>query len=165
MQVNVCTCCDHGQIYCPNECSSRRRQESIRNAGARYQESPKGKLKHADRQQRYRDRLRQNVTHQGSAETYPLPTQEVEEVEAERVAPTAMDAVAPGGETSDKAEPEAVAPLDDAPMPEFAPAGPVGPAFSLCVERMGEYRCTFCGRLCGRFRRRTFLHGRSYGFS
>ena len=142
-----------------------RRRESIRRAGDVYQKSPHGRLKHAARQQRYRDRQLQIVTHHGSDASPDGPTHEAEEVEAERVETTAAGAVGPDGEASGKAETEVVSPLDDAPRLEFASSGLTGPAFSLRAERMGECRCTFCGRMCGHFSRRSFLHGGSYGFS
>lgn len=163
--MDVCTRCDRGQVYCSEECSTECRRESIRRAGDVYQKSPNGRLKHAARQQLYRARRLQIVTHQGSGVSADGPTQEAEEVEAERVETTAAGAVAPGGETSGKAETDAAAPLDGAPMPEFTSSGLTGPAFSLPTERRGEFRCTFCGRPCGHFSRRSFLHGRSYGFS
>ncbi len=163
--VQVCTWCDRGQIYCSDECASECRRESIRRAGDVYQKSPHGRLRHAARQQRYRDRRLQIVTHHGSGASPDGPTQEAEEVEAERVAATAAGAVGPDGEASGNTTTDVVTPLDDAPMPEFGSSGLTGPAFSLPAERMGGCRCTFCGRLCGHFSRRSFLHGRSYGFS
>ncbi len=68
--TKVCTPCDRGQVYCAAECSHEARREKNREAGKRYQESDRGKLKHAARQVRYRMRsteCRRNVTHQGSA--------------------------------------------------------------------------------------------------
>jgi hypothetical protein len=64
--VHICSRCDRGQIYCPGECSEVRRQETIRSATRRYQESPLGARNHARRQRRYRARRRTRVTHQGS---------------------------------------------------------------------------------------------------
>ena len=64
VQVRICRRCDHGQIYCAAECAKRRRRESVRRAGARYQRTRRGALCHARRQRRWRLR-RQEVTHQG----------------------------------------------------------------------------------------------------
>ena len=62
-QVRICSTCDRGNIYCGSECSVPARRELERAAGARYQKSYKGRLKHAARQQRYREREKQKVTH------------------------------------------------------------------------------------------------------
>jgi hypothetical protein len=59
-QVVICSCCDRGNIYCSQTCSTASRQESIRAAGVRYQKTYTGKLKHAERQRRYRCK---KVTH------------------------------------------------------------------------------------------------------
>lgn len=64
-QVVICSRCDRGQIYCSGECSQHARRESVRAAGRRYQRSRRGRLRHAERQCRYR-RRREKVTHQGS---------------------------------------------------------------------------------------------------
>jgi len=64
MQVCICAQCDCGNLYCPpGECAQRSRRESVRRAGARYQRSFRGARKHADRQRRYRERRKSEVTH------------------------------------------------------------------------------------------------------
>ncbi len=69
-QVVICSRCDRGQIYCAGTCARRARRDSIRAAGRRYQDSRRGRLKHAERSQRYR--ARQNkVTHQASPVVAP----------------------------------------------------------------------------------------------
>lgn len=70
-QVIICSDCDRGQIYCNSECSQLARQESMRAANARYQQTQKGGHNHADRQSRYRQQQQnqQKVTYQGSPET------------------------------------------------------------------------------------------------
>lgn len=65
VQVHICTRCDRGQIYCAGECSQISRCASVCEAGRRYQRTRKGRIAHADRSRRYRER-RQKVTHQGS---------------------------------------------------------------------------------------------------
>ena len=75
-QVIICSKCDRGNIYCGDECARLARLESSRAAGKRYQESYKGRLNHAARQQQYRQRQQKKmaeknikikkVTHQGS---------------------------------------------------------------------------------------------------
>ena len=67
-QVRVCRRCDRGQRYCRRGCAGQSRADSLRRAGGRYQESFRGRLFHAQRQSRYRERERQKVTHHGFAE-------------------------------------------------------------------------------------------------
>lgn len=67
-QVIICSCCDRGNIYCSPDCSKSARRKSVKNAGKRYQNSRRGKLRHAKRQQSYRQREKIKVTHQGSIE-------------------------------------------------------------------------------------------------
>ncbi len=56
-QAIICSCCDRGNIYCCSKCSETARKKSLREADQRYQNSIKGKHKHADRQRHYRQRL------------------------------------------------------------------------------------------------------------
>ncbi|MDR3544013.1 MAG: hypothetical protein P4L69_24120 [Desulfosporosinus sp.] len=72
-QTMICSCCDRGNIYCGSECSQSVRKDLARAAGRRYQNTHRGKLKHAARQRRYRQRQKESkatqgkkVTHQGS---------------------------------------------------------------------------------------------------
>jgi len=65
MQVLICSCCDHGQIYCAGGCAQQARSHAQRAAGRRYQASRRGRLAHAARARRWRARQK-NVTHQGS---------------------------------------------------------------------------------------------------
>lgn len=79
----VCSHCDRGQIYCATGCAAVVRQQSQRDAGRRYQDSLRGRFRHAARTRRWRERQAllavpvarsemaspQSVTHQGS----PLP--------------------------------------------------------------------------------------------
>ena len=68
-QCVICSCCDRGQIYCSKTCSNSARRSSCLAAGERYQKTHYGRLKHAMRQSRYRQRKREEtkkVTHQGS---------------------------------------------------------------------------------------------------
>jgi len=64
-QVIICSHCDHGNLYCSGSCSSIARKAAVKAAGKRYQDTRRGRTKHAARQQRYRDRCK-IVTHQGS---------------------------------------------------------------------------------------------------
>ena len=65
MQVCICAQCDCGNLYCPGDCPQQARRESVRRAGARYQRTLRGARRHAERQRRYRQRRRQEVTHHG----------------------------------------------------------------------------------------------------
>lgn len=55
-QVLICSNCDHGNIYCGPACSKAARAQSLKEARQRYQQSRKGKFRHADQQRRYRKR-------------------------------------------------------------------------------------------------------------
>jgi hypothetical protein len=63
MQVCICAQCDCGNVYCPGECTQLARRESVRRAGERYQRTFRGARKHAERQRRYRERQKLEVTH------------------------------------------------------------------------------------------------------
>ena len=65
--VVICSRCDRGNRYCSGGCAEQARRDSMRRATARYQRTRRGRFSHAARQQRYRARQRQKVTHQGSA--------------------------------------------------------------------------------------------------
>lgn len=65
-QVIICSHCDRGNIYCSATCANSARVNSLRVSNQRYQKTPRGRLLHARRQQRYRTRLKTKVTEQGS---------------------------------------------------------------------------------------------------
>jgi hypothetical protein len=95
-QVLLCSRCDRGQRYCGRVCSRAARSESRRDAAERYQRSRAGRIAHAARSRRWRQRQREVariacsgdvvdsavinfVTHQGSPITAldaPLPLNE-----------------------------------------------------------------------------------------
>ena len=58
----VCRRCDHGQLYCGEDCSAVARQACLKRARRRYRNSSKGRLKHcrAERRRRRRCRLSHN---------------------------------------------------------------------------------------------------------
>lgn len=66
VQVIICSHCDRGQRYCPGKCRHEARSESAQRAMKKYQSTRSGRFKNAARQQRFRDRRLQKVTHQGS---------------------------------------------------------------------------------------------------
>ena len=64
--VYICSWCDRGHRYCTPECRDEARRHSLRGAGRRYQQTPRGRRLHARRQQAYRDRKQRGskkVTH------------------------------------------------------------------------------------------------------
>jgi hypothetical protein len=69
VQLIICSDCDRGHIYCA-DCAAHARRCSVQRAGRRYQASHRGRMKHAARSRRYRERLdrvcRNKVTHHGS---------------------------------------------------------------------------------------------------
>jgi hypothetical protein len=72
--VVICSRCDRGNIYCGSICSAHARVLNHRIANQKYQHSLKGRLKHAQRQQHYRERKKataKKVTDQGSPVLLP----------------------------------------------------------------------------------------------
>ena len=61
----LCTACDRGQRYCSDVCAHAARRRAQRESDRRYQSSERGRLKHAERARRYRER-RRSVTEQGA---------------------------------------------------------------------------------------------------
>lgn len=72
----ICSRCDRGHRYCSSACAEAARRTGKREAGRRYQSTPRGRMNNADRQRRFRQRHRQaqapdhlsaeTVTHQSS---------------------------------------------------------------------------------------------------
>ena len=65
-QVVICRHCDCSHRYCSANCAQLSRMDKQREAAIRYQLSLKGRRAHAIRQQRYRERQKEKVTHQSS---------------------------------------------------------------------------------------------------
>jgi hypothetical protein len=81
-QVILCSRCDRGNRYCGRQCRHQAREQARREAAQRYQRSWRGRIAHAQRSRRWRQRRAQreaardaggsarvdtqNVTHQGS---------------------------------------------------------------------------------------------------
>jgi hypothetical protein len=93
-QVMVCSDCDRGQHYCSRECSGAARKKSLHAASHRYQSSKRGKHHHADRQRRYRTRLKK-VTHQGSPQppSHDVLPPERKEPEWQRLLSSALEEI------------------------------------------------------------------------
>ena len=68
-QTAICSHCDRGQVYCNAECSRAAREQSLKAAGKRYQQTRRGKLNHALRQRHYQERKRLKMTHHTSQVT------------------------------------------------------------------------------------------------
>jgi hypothetical protein len=64
-QIIICRHCDRGNLYCI-DCAPKAGKDAKNRAASRYQASHLGRLKHAARQRRYRERLKHKVTHKGS---------------------------------------------------------------------------------------------------
>lgn len=64
--VTICRYCDCNRIYCSKICARAARKASLKAAGQRYQNSHRGRLKHAARQKAYRQRQKEKVTHHTS---------------------------------------------------------------------------------------------------
>lgn len=54
--VVLCSRCDRGQRYCGQVCSRAARKDFQRDAGRRYQSGSAGRVKHAERSRRWRER-------------------------------------------------------------------------------------------------------------
>jgi hypothetical protein len=101
----LCTACDRGQRYCSDECSLAARRRSQRESDRRYQSSERGRLKHAERARRYRQRCR-SVTEQGavvSAERDVCSTSATSEVSTPSSAEETATTVASGSSTDKQA--------------------------------------------------------------
>ena len=64
-QVLICSHCDRGHRYCAEGCSWQARRQSQREAGRRYERTRDGRFARAERNRRYRKRIKIE-THQGS---------------------------------------------------------------------------------------------------
>ena len=69
--VIICSHCDRGQRYCPGDCGQIARTASRRRAAKKYQSTRAGRFNNAQRQQRFRAKNQQKVTHHGSPEKRP----------------------------------------------------------------------------------------------
>ena len=65
-QIIICSQCDRGNRYCAGECAAGARSASLKRASEKYQSTRAGRFNNAARQMRYRQRQKQEVTHQGS---------------------------------------------------------------------------------------------------
>jgi hypothetical protein len=73
-EVIICRPCDRGNIYCSSVCAALARKKYMKKAGDIYQGTKEGMHMHAERQKRYRKRLKDKqlkiVTQQGSQEAH-----------------------------------------------------------------------------------------------
>lgn len=136
--VLICSRCDCGQLYCAEGCARQARQESLRRAGQRYQQTHRGKRRHAARMARYRRRQKQKVTHQAP----PLKGPYV---------PTSPSGLSPGPEKEDSdvsAQPVLVLPLSllhAQPPLVRATASPAATPPAKETALGPQHTCHFCG--------------------
>jgi hypothetical protein len=163
----ICSCCDHGQVYCSDSCAEEARRQSQREARRRYQESNKGRLAHAERQSRYREKLMaQPIT--------PAPAEDA-------VAALAVDGCAPRprddhswreARTADHpeqakwrarrvhAEASDISCHKQIVTDHPSPPTPTDGFVALDAAGTRPSRCDWCGRPCSRSVRLTFLRRR-----
>ena len=155
----ICRKCGGNRFYCSRSCAALARARRVLEAGQRYQQTPRGRVRHAARQARYRERLRARVTHQSLVAAEP-PAQVFGGDEGPRV--PAMDARAALREASAGAAPgglrtsaEANGSRGPAPARDSEPAArSVAPqtVHHLEAPRPGRRSlgppptCAFCGR-------------------
>ena len=148
-QVVICSRCDRGQMYCRRECAKEVRCRALRDAAARYQRTGHGALNHARRQERYRGRLREKVTHQGSPSQHPVRESEPLIVAA---AVTAAETAVAVLEGECRAQEGTLGEEVKLPRVEISARNSGSSALAYC--------CQFCGRACGVFSRLEFLRER-----
>ena len=132
-EVRICRRCDRGHRYCSPTCSQAAREASCRKAQRKYQQSRDGRWCHAERQQRYRERKRKIVTHQGSGKPPLSATMESATVVAVREREEAT-VPTPGTQRRNNAI--------DVQSP--CSSGSVSPSITV-----GDVCCHFCGRPLG----------------
>lgn len=156
--VVICSGCDRGNVYCARECAELCRREANRRHGRNYQQSPLGRLKHADRQAAYRERLREKVTQQGCAAAPPLPKEDGKEALVAELETMAVVAVEPEDQASAELEWTRFEFVSDESTPRGGLLGPPTPLERLTPPEVDrEARCDFCGRRCGVYSRNGFL--------
>jgi hypothetical protein len=133
-QTKLCRPCDRGNIYCSKGCAKKRRNHSLRDAGKKYQQTFKGRRKHADRQKRHRHQKKQKVTHQGTQDSPAhgfLETATKQEVIQETYLQPQLG-------------------IDEVHQQVLLQVKPEAPDL---------VRCDMCGNWCGPFARQKFWHG------
>jgi hypothetical protein len=183
IEVAICRRCDRGHRYCSRACSQEARRASMRRASAVYQQTRRGKLNHAARMRRSRQRRVQKVTHQGSpgqekvgvvgaslAETAAEPSSSgAETVTYASAEPPRPDPPRPEPKGSEPLRSDAVvldAPVSEPPLPHTPRAEP--PDSGALQRAPGEeahhgeakVRCAFCGRWYRFYGRRGTLRRR-----
>lgn len=118
-------------------------------------------MNHALRQERYRARLAEKVTHQGYPDAPPEPTDEVKQALIQALETTVEVAVDSEGQGTAELGSEGSQPINREP----SLATIVVPEDALAFtppsrEVYREYRCDFCGRRCGAYSRLGFIRRR-----
>lgn len=135
-QIRICTLCDSGQSDCSDVCNIIRLRKFWCKASAKYQDTHKGRKKHAARQARYHAGLKKKskkMTHTicHKVDQILLPV----EITAAGPITTSAERKETAGE---KPEPE--------PKPE-------PPTLSHPQQHKPVVRCDFCGRPCSKLTR------------
>jgi hypothetical protein len=133
--VLLCSRCDRGQRYCGRACSRAARQESLRAAARRYQRSRAGRLAHAARSRRWRQRRHERARRDAAVDNGG-----------------AIDFVTHQGSPT--------APEDAPLLPGAQPAAGLAAALSGAVTSAGAARCRRCAALLPPWVRQGFVrHG------
>src|SRR5450631_397242 len=130
----LCTACDRGQRYCSDGCARAARRRSQRECDRRYQSSERGRLKHAERARRYRQRCR-SVTEHSS----------VVSLEQDVCSTSATSKMS----TPSSAQETATTPASESSTDEKA--------------HLGQVNCHFCRRWCAQWIRHAPLRLRRSG--
>jgi hypothetical protein len=119
-EVFICTSCDRNQRYCAGGCARTARTRSVAESKHRYASSIRGRLKHAERSQRYRDQ-RKSVTDHSSLSAADHDVLDTSAASA------------------------AITPSCD----EETATTPVTDASAIAVPTTEGMSCSFCRRRCG----------------
>ena len=151
----ICSCCDRGHVYCSHRCAQRARRQHRSEAGKRYQTTKTGRLNHAARQARHRER-KKRLTAQPIT---PAPAGGV--VAAVAVACQA-DHPEPAKLLARPVLAEAAGISRDQQIVTHHPSPPPPTDDVIPLDAAGTRlsRCDWCGRPCSRFVRLTFLRRR-----
>lgn len=133
--VTVCRGCDRNQRYCSPACQTAQRTQQVHQAGYRYQQTQRGRQKHAARQRAYAARRRMQAAPQALSPSPPPP-------------PSSCVGLATALRPQSRPAAELPTLGRQLPLSRPAPSSPLP-----C--------CFRCGRSSGGWLRRDFVRGRS----
>ena len=138
--VMICSHCDRGNIYCSGECAAQARKEKQTKTQKSYQNTPEAHSLHALRQQAYRQRQLEKVTHQSSPRLVPYDV-----------------LITPCKEETTQDEPPLTEPevvlMTDAALKETS-----GVTEIITADGKPSLHCHFCGCRCSEKLRWAFLY-------